>query len=245
MSLLEKSLSDLISAEKKGKRANSNRGRGKTSAGPVRNTGNRYQDKQGQGQRGRGRGSYTPQTTRGRGARRGRGGYESKNSDNQWTHNAYQDDDGEEEVERPNNNDSYGSKVRVSNLKWDVLEDELKELFGRVGKVHSVKVHYDRAGRSNGTADVIFLKHSDALRSIREYNGRKIDDQAMEISELGSVNIVPRQPLNSFGPRISQQTIEIDSGNEETFTQRRNTSGRWHAQEMEAEDINFRVNVSF
>lgn len=36
----------------------------------------------------------------------------------------------------------------MSNLKFDVMEDDLRELFSTVGELKSVHVIYDRSGRS-------------------------------------------------------------------------------------------------
>ncbi|RHY35084.1 hypothetical protein DYB32_000398 [Aphanomyces invadans] len=46
------------------------------------------------------------------------------------------------------NAEPYSRKIFVQNLKFDVLEDDLKELFGTVGKVTKAEIVYDKSGRS-------------------------------------------------------------------------------------------------
>lgn len=73
-------------------------------------------------------------------------------------------------AEKPN----LGTKVLVKNLKHDILEDDIKELFGTVGKVNQVEIVYDASGRSKGLARVWFLKAADAEKAIKQYDGNVV-----------------------------------------------------------------------
>ncbi|KAG3157157.1 hypothetical protein PI124_g9268 [Phytophthora idaei] len=77
---------------------------------------------------------------------------------------------------------SPGTKILVKNLKFDILEEEVRELFGTVGEVSKAEIVYDRSGRSKGIARVWFTRRSDADKAIKQYDGRTLDGQPMQIA---------------------------------------------------------------
>ncbi|KAF0704785.1 hypothetical protein AaE_014768 [Aphanomyces astaci] len=111
------------------------------------------------------------------------------------------------------NNEEAGHKIFVTNLKFDVLEDDLKELFGTVGKVSKAEIVYDKSGRSKGTARVWFVRRNDAEQAVKRYDGRLLDDQALKIvlddaATSGNGNANPRNNNNS-----SQRRHNANDGN--------------------------------
>ncbi|OWZ14193.1 hypothetical protein PHMEG_00012370 [Phytophthora megakarya] len=84
---------------------------------------------------------------------------------------------------------SPGTKILVKNLKFDILEEEVRELFGTVGEVSKAEIVYDRSGRSKGIARVWFTRRSDADKAIKQYDGRTLDGQPMQIALDSDKNV--------------------------------------------------------
>lgn len=85
-------------------------------------------------------------------------------------------------------NDRFSDEatISVANLFHEVTREDLQELFSRVGPVKSVRIHYDRAGRSNGTANVTFFSRRDAMVAADRFHHVPLDGYPMQIDLLAS-----------------------------------------------------------
>ncbi|CAN6466038.1 unnamed protein product [Victoria cruziana] len=84
-----------------------------------------------------------------------------------------------------------GAKLYISNLDYGVTNEDIKELFSEIGDIRHFAVHYDRSGRSTGTAEVVYAKRSDAIAAMKRYNHVSLDGKPMKIELIGNDTGIP------------------------------------------------------
>nr|XP_025650424.1 THO complex subunit 4B-like isoform X1 [Arachis hypogaea]XP_025697165.1 THO complex subunit 4B-like isoform X1 [Arachis hypogaea] len=82
------------------------------------------------------------------------------------------------------------TKLYISNLDYGVSNEDIKLLFAEEGELKRYSIHYDKSGRSKGTAEVVFVRKSDALAAMKKYNNMKLDGKPLQI-ELVGTTVVP------------------------------------------------------
>jgi len=77
-----------------------------------------------------------------------------------------------------------GSRLYVGNLPYSATEDQLTEMFSRVGKVDNVRVMRDMAtGRARGFAFVEMGSDEDAQKAIAEFHAQQMEGRALVVNE--------------------------------------------------------------
>jgi RNA recognition motif-containing protein len=77
-----------------------------------------------------------------------------------------------------------GRRLYVGNLPYSTTEDQLTELFGRAGKVESVRVMRDMAtGRARGFAFVEMGSDDDAQKAISQLHEHQMEGRALVVNE--------------------------------------------------------------
>lgn len=188
---IDMSLDDIIKMNRSQFRTTRGRGRGRGRGG-VAGRG---------GARGFG-GAVRRGTLRGRARQQpyARSFTQAKELPDRWQHDMYDGVSGRRAVTGGLGGAGMGpSKLLVSNLDYGVSDADIKELFAEFGPLRKAAVHYDRSGRSLGTADVVFERRTDAVRAMKQYNGVPLDGRPMNIqlvtSAVGAAALSPASRL--------------------------------------------------
>ncbi|KAI1995370.1 alpha-actinin [Ophidiomyces ophidiicola] len=131
--------------------------------------------------------------------------------ENDWVHDKFDDDrdtrpssfrgsrtrrDGR--LSPPSDQSASGAKLRINNLHYDITEGDLEDLFTRIGPIISLSLLYDRAGRSEGVAYVIYKRTVDAQTAIREFDGANAKGQPIRVTLVQTTSERPsrRNPFD-------------------------------------------------
>lgn len=77
-----------------------------------------------------------------------------------------------------------GRRLYVGNLPYSATEEQLTELFGRAGKVDTVRVMRDMAtGRARGFAFVEMSTDDEAQKAITQFHEHQMEGRALVVNE--------------------------------------------------------------
>ncbi|OLN88779.1 THO complex subunit 4B [Colletotrichum chlorophyti] len=94
--------------------------------------------------------------------------------------------------------DSSSAKIRVENIHYELTEEDVEELFNRIGPVAKLDLKYDRAGRSEGIAFVTMQNREDALEAVKQFDGANANGQPIRLSIMpGGPGSRSRNPFDS------------------------------------------------
>jgi len=145
----------------------------------------------GRGRRGRGRG---------RGKGRGRQQTSKKKSRSKTPKRARSKTPKRSKKKQPNrarsktpNRGNKGIKgIAITNLNYDVTENDVKEIFQKIGKVKKALIHYNAQGKSRGTAIVYYQNSAHCVKAVNEYHQAEVDGRPMYVKVLAVAGSVSR-----------------------------------------------------
>lgn len=74
--------------------------------------------------------------------------------------------------------------IFVSNLGFNIMDEDLRKYFSHYGEVSSVRIIVDKVTKqSRGFGFVVMNDTRSAETAIRELNGSMIDDRAIKVNE--------------------------------------------------------------
>jgi len=86
-------------------------------------------------------------------------------------------------------------KLYVGNISFKATEEDIKELFARIGEVESVKIITDaHSGNPKGFGFVEMATEEDAQKAIAELNGTMFMERTISVAEAK-----PQQPREKRG----------------------------------------------
>ncbi|KAI4349286.1 hypothetical protein L6164_009895 [Bauhinia variegata] len=225
-SSLDMSLDDIIRSNKQKTRGSNSRDRAPRSSGPSRRIPNRFTNR------------TTPYAK------------PFHDAASTWQHDMFMEDAAAfspHAARFSSNSNEAGIKVLISNLDYGVSDEDIKELFSEAGDVKRYAVHYDRSGRSKGTAEVVYSRRVDALQAVKKYNNVQLDGKPMKVEIVGQRNIPFQTPAHGpatnamydSGVRISGQARTGAAGQPRGSGRGRRGRGgnRNHAEKVSAEDL--------
>eukprot|EP01024_Parvocaulis_polyphysoides_P007135 TRINITY_DN12146_c0_g5_i1.p1 TRINITY_DN12146_c0_g5~~TRINITY_DN12146_c0_g5_i1.p1 ORF type:complete len:274 (+),score=24.95 TRINITY_DN12146_c0_g5_i1:140-961(+) len=136
--------------------------------------------------------------------------------DGKWQHDLFQDDGprltrGTKTYQQTN---SQSGQIVVNNLNFNVSNEDIQELFARIGPLRKFGVKFDRSGRSEGVAEVEFVNYGDAERAMKQYDGVMLDGQRMSIKIISKTNQINTSNGNQKGLHIAtlKSGIQVSRG---------------------------------
>ena len=90
------------------------------------------------------------------------------------------------------------TKLIISNLDYNVSNDDVFHLFSQFGPIEDHILICDKWGRSCGKAEVTFERRYNAIQAMNFYQGRLFDGRPMRIRENSNNDVEVKQAFEAI-----------------------------------------------
>lgn len=108
---------------------------------------------------------------------------------------------------------AQAAKLFVSNVEKQITEEELLQLFVGIGTVKSIALHFDKDGKSQGTALVHYASKASADQAVTEFSGRMLDGEELLIEFVNSEVAAPAETSVTIDPLQSIESAPVRMDN--------------------------------
>lgn len=137
-----------------------------------------------------------------------------------WLHDLHNPTDmGPPKFGRPDGPPSVpNSRLKISNLHYNVTPQDLKELFGSIGLLKAWDIDSDTSGRSTGTGMVEYYDAADADKAMFQLNGATLDGMKLKI-EIDDGLEPPRKLKSGIKVEYGGESAQVPRGPARLLTQ--------------------------
>src|SRR4051812_2839450 len=108
--------------------------------------------------------------------------------------------------------------IYVSNLSFNVQDEDLREFFTPYGEVTSAKIINDReSGKSRGFGFVEMSDDTASKKAIAELDGADVEGRTIKVMEAKPKEDRPARSSNGFNPFRSNSGGGYNSGNKNRY----------------------------
>lgn len=93
-----------------------------------------------------------------------------------------------------------GREIHVTGVPLEASEDDIKSLFAKYGTVERIRVLTNKAGKSRGSAFIVYEDKEQAEKAIKELDKTKFNNQILTVEKSTPTNF---KPYSRVGPSLS------------------------------------------
>jgi RNA recognition motif-containing protein len=76
---------------------------------------------------------------------------------------------------------TLGTRILITNLDPEINAEDIREIFGKVGELRTVAIHYDAHNKPKGVAEVVYRHRAAADAAVKEFDGRQVDETRIRV----------------------------------------------------------------